>query len=76
VLTAGDVVEVLGSVTLVSWVIVEALAAWAQRPPVVFDPWTRRWRAQRAMEKDQQTFRLTHPPTMPTRLRVVEDLAS
>ena len=72
-------VEVMGSVTLVSWVIVEALVAWAQRPPVVYDPWTGHWRAQRAMEKQHRERRrqVTMPPvTKVPPLRVVEDLAS
>lgn len=81
-MTTADLVEVLVTGAFMAWVRVEVLLIWNERPPVVFDPWTRRWRAQRAMQKEP-TFRTTYPPPPPPakvtpvpRLRAVDDLAS
>jgi hypothetical protein len=59
--------------TFTAWFIVEALAIWAQRPPVVFVDG--HWRAQRGMERKQYPHSHVQPRYMP-RLRVVNDLAS
>jgi hypothetical protein len=80
---AAAVVEAMVTGAFTAWVVAEALIIWAQRPPVVFDSWTHRWRAQRAMQK-QPTYHTTYPPLFPPapevtevpRLRVVDDLAS
>ena len=79
----ADLVEVLVTGGVFAWIRVEVLLIWNERPPVVFDPWTRRWRAQRAMEKAKPTYRTTYPPSPPPsrvtpvpRLHVVDDLAS
>ena len=69
-------------VPFLAWLTTEIAVIWLQRPPVVYDPWTGHWRAQRRMEKPKQTYRMVYPPTPPEkvtkvpRLRVVDDLAS
>ena len=75
-MTAADVVEVLVAVSLATYAIVEAMVVWAQRPPVVYNSWTGRWGAQRAMEdRHGPVLRpAVYPPT--PRLKVVDDLAS
>jgi hypothetical protein len=72
--TAGEVVEVMVAGTFTAWFLVEALAIWAQRPPVVFVDG--HWRAQRGMERRRYPISHVAPPRYVPRLRVVDDLAS